>query len=259
MLLIDTQSDNQVPIVAIDPRGDVVLGLRLLGFDQGGQAAQNKTEGKPLARFRVSSAILQKACPTTVMDPTVMAMLPTESPLLWTHMDNIGNLSLLIKSQNPKSSMYLRQQPCLEWALETLMEILHLTRKPEERFVSDCATDEAVIIAFVADIAWALNCIGPVVPWINLWLTRVQLRSAASALPEWHYTWQWPCVGIVVGFTMGDATAFERCSMMCIRHGCGSGNDGPFDHGLYVCDLVYSKLYIYPTVISAYGRSSCYL
>jgi len=234
MLFIDDHSDHQVPIVVIDPGGDTVLSLRLFDFDQGGHAAPNKTEGKPLARLRVSSEILRKA--STVMIPTVTAMLPTKSPLLWTHMDDNQNLSLLIKSKNQ-----LAQPGGRGWALETLMGILHFTRDPAERFASlgDCAKDEAVMIAFVADTAWALGCVGPVVPWIYLWLTHVELRSAASGSLDW---W-WPCLGIVVGFVVGDATAFERWSKVCIRYGCDSAGS-PFDQGLYVCDVVYGKLYI---------------
>jgi len=151
-------------------------------------------------------------------------------------MDEHQNLSLLIKSKEPIA------RECWDWALDTLLEVLHFTRDPEESF-SHCAKGGVIIIAFVAEIAWALACIGPVTPWIHLWLTHeLRLCPAASGSSDWYRTWQLHCIGIVIGVTMGDAATFECWSEMCIRFGCDSDIDSPFSLGLYVCDLINSKL-----------------
>ena len=75
--------------------------------------------------------------------------------------------------------------------------------------------------ALVAEFAYVLGCVGPAVPWICLWLTRGLPGMFTS---DWCLSAQGRYVGVVLGYVMGDETAFTCWSRLCIRYGRDTRN-----------------------------------
>jgi len=230
-LLIRDQGGDPMGIIEICTSGDTVLNIRrLVGW--GGSGAE-----KPLARFRVSSAQLQRASNhvKNSLDPTLgslagdLASAPTKktagfptglSPL-WVHMDANQELNVFLPSKATGTlvSIILEDSSGMSHegikALTTLLRILHFELDSKDSIKTE-VFNVGVMTALVAEIACGLGCVDLVVPWINLWLTR--------DLPG-MYSWDWYCTteglyaGIVLGYTMGDKTAFQCWSKFCIRYG----------------------------------------
>ena len=260
-LFIHGHDDTQAPIIEIcsGEIGDLVLNIRSFGFGVGEEGptpgAQNNmfTKGKPLARFRVSSVILKaasqyvKSClDSTVSMPRTLnsgtkttESFPTALPLLWVSRDDTQNLSLLIQSMGTMSTVFESSAAGMAQggrkAFATLMRILHLTFD-SRRNIKSKACDVGVMAAMVSELAYALGCVGPVVPWINLWLARDLPGNTTHwglSAKKGHYA------GIIVGYLMGDQTAFNRWSKMCIRY----GRDSDYFAGLgFVWPLINRKL-----------------
>jgi len=253
VVFINDQDDDQVPIVDICSGGDLVVNVRRLGVaisarEQGlslGASNKSYTEVEPLARFRVSSVILRMASRhvKNCLDSGVGSStpFPTGLPLLWLHKDDNQALNLLMERTMWTSGSVLAERK----ALATLLRILHL-RLNSKYPIRTYWCDEGVMTALVAEFACALDCVGPVVPWINLWLTRYLPVTYAS-------DWSWYCsakghhVGTLVSYTMGDEIAFSRWSRLCIRY----GHDSDSFAGLgYMWSVIDGKLSYQYTVTS---------
>ncbi|KAF8420993.1 hypothetical protein EV426DRAFT_610217 [Tirmania nivea] len=245
-LFIDDHDDELVPVVDIYNGGDMVLNVRRLCFGEDGEApsfgygpldtGNMYTKGKPLARFRVSSTVLQLASQhvkdcldSKVGRPTGLlkkaSPLPTGLSVPWMHKDDKQNLNLLMQSI-PTMSTYsvLEDSSAMSHegkkAFATLLRILHFTFDS-----TDCIETEifnaGVMAALVADLACAFGCVDPVVPWINLWLTKDLTWVDTS---DWYCSAKGHYLGIVIGYAVGDRSAFSRWSRLCIRYGCDSNS-----------------------------------
>ncbi|KAF8420994.1 hypothetical protein EV426DRAFT_718968 [Tirmania nivea] len=244
--------DDQVPIVEVCSDGDMVLNVRRLDLnddDEGlGLGALEKMymEEKPLARFRVSSAVLQmashhvkKCLDSAVGSSTTLIGLtkettpfPTGLPQLWVHKDDNQSLNLLMQTKSSTISTcpeYLSDKDSVSTVTENLpgmddgwikavvilMRILHLTLDSKHSIKTN-NFGIGVMAAMVAEIACALNCVSPVVPWINLWITR---DLAGIDTSHWYCSAEGHYVGIVVSYVMGAETSFKRWTKLCIRYG----------------------------------------
>ncbi|KAF8445309.1 hypothetical protein BGX38DRAFT_1196202 [Terfezia claveryi] len=229
-VFINDHDDDQVPIVDICSGGDLVVNVRRLGTatcTSDGLGARH-TKVEPLARFRVSSVILRVAShyvkrflDSGVGGPTLS---PTGLPLLWLHKDDSQTLNLLIEQTTWTSCSVLGERK----ALATLLRILHFTLNSKDP-IHTFWCDLGVMVALVAEFACALGCVIPLVPWMNLWLTRYVpgVHTYASDRP-WSCSAEGHYVGIVSAYAMGDKTAFRHWSQLCIR----SGRDSPTFAGL---------------------------
>jgi len=271
-IFIDDQDDNQVPIVEVCSGGDMVLNVRRLGYDETeegltiGSGALNTSQiwagGKPLGRFRVSSAVLQTAShhvkncldATLQMSTTVSGRTKRVAPvveglplLLWLYMDGSQSLSVLTQTKvrtawHDYSNSVPEGAPDMNnggvKALAILLRILHFKLNAKDS-IKTKMFDVAVMATLVAEVAYALDCVGPVVPWISFWLTR-DLPGMDTL--NWYRSAEAHYVGIVLGYVMCDETAFERWSISCIRYGCDSDN---FVGLGYVWSIINRKLFYY--------------
>jgi len=226
--LVNHRDDHQVPVVEICSGGDMVLNVRKLVSEQGlelGTLKPMRTEGKPLARLRISSAVLRtasrhvKSClnstdgsrTTPSGSAKGVALFSTGLPGLWVYMDGSKNLNLLMQSTRTRTIP----------ALITLLRILHLTLD-STRCIKTKKCNVGVMTAMVVEIACALSCVGPVVPWVNLWLTRDLPELDTS---DWYGSAEGHYVGIVISYVMRDRAAFERWSELYIQYSRDSAAD----------------------------------
>ncbi|RPB29953.1 hypothetical protein L211DRAFT_832646 [Terfezia boudieri ATCC MYA-4762] len=243
-VFINDQDDDQVPIVDICRGGDLVVNVRRLGAATGtsdGLGSQHTmyTKVEPLARFRVSSVVLRMAShyvkeflDSGVGGPT---LAPTGLSLLWLHKDDSQTLNLLMENTPWTSCSVFGERK----ALATLLRILHFRLNSKDP-IHTYWCDQGVMVALVAEFACALGCVIPLVPWMNLWLTKyVPGVHTYASDRSWDCRAEGHYVGIVSAFAMGDETAFRRWSMLCIR----SGRDSPTFAGLgYVWSVINDDL-----------------
>ena len=224
-------NDHDDDKVSICSDGDLVLNVYVRRFGlatspreqfQGprlGDRDKLFTEVKLLGQFRVSSVVLRMASHSlkNCLDSGMGSLIPfrTGLPLLLLHKDDNQTLNLVMERTLRTSSSFLAERE----ALAILLKILHLTLDPIYTF----SHDARVMTALVAEFACALGCEGPVVPWINLWLTRY-LPQIGISDRSWYRSTEGHYVGIILSYTMGDGIAFGRWSKLCIRYGHDSDN-----------------------------------
>ena len=223
VLYSNDYNDTQVPIVNVCSTGDILLNVRRRVSDIG---AENLCLGplmraRPLGRFRVSSAVLKMASPymkncldAPVGDTTILSgqtqgtgLAAAGSPRL--QKDHRSNLDLIIEQPSDELDEAAT-------AVRIFLKIIHFKMNPKE-CIRTRTCGVGVVTTLVAEIAYTLGCVGPVVPWINLWLTR--------DLSKLDTTWLWvDCYndeyyqGIIAGYVLKDKVAFKRWSGLCIRY-----------------------------------------
>ena len=199
---------NPIESVCLD--GDLLLNIRSESTKTGTNSV-NSPIAPIILKLRVSSAVLR------IASAPLKALLDipasntsganqwrrlifyrpsqTHPPRFWGYREGGGTFSIVVNSTIPTDE--LRQSMLL------LFQILHHNNN-----IHQCRTPNLLQVTWVAEIAWVLRCIAPIVPWIKSWLSglipvdmEVQLVSR-----------------VVLGFVLGDSEVFNNASRQLLLH-----------------------------------------
>ena len=187
-----TDRNNQT-IVPCSINGDLLLHIRY----QSDQDATTEISA-PILSLRVSSEILRIAS-----DPLELLLNGAElhhliairKPRVWGCRERKGTLALILKT--PIQSEQLRQAALI------VFNIIHQNKyRPTE-------APTMLQIAWVAELAWVLDCLDPITPWIKSWVAGCTMVDADTRLVS----------ALLLGFVMGDSETFEQASLHWLLRG----------------------------------------
>ncbi|KAF8423917.1 hypothetical protein EV426DRAFT_601703 [Tirmania nivea] len=191
------------------PDGDLLLNIR----HQSNQDAEAET-GALILSLQVSSTVLRIASAPLklLLDAPPVSRSRTQSrlhhliaihePRVWGYREGRGAVSLILKA--PIQSEQLR---------EAALIFFHVLHPNEESLPA--GTPSMLQIAWVAELAWVLGYLRPLVPWIRSWLTGGPVVDADTRLVS----------ALFLAFVMGDRETFEQASLHWILRGRKSDFD----------------------------------
>lgn len=220
---MDDPIDNTV-----SPDGDSVINIvfvvpnHSMGFN-------TPIETSPAYRIRVSSPVMRlpsavlkdlfnipQNSHVTVSDTCTSGVeFKTPSPRF--HLAYLGNreigLVFELKSDYQLDIPYITEVLEQRWiyAVLIILRVIHFREVPDVSF-------DLEQVAYVAELAWALGCLPPLEPWINLWLSEYEPptessdTNARSAKPDPDDL----ACGLI-GLALNDETAFETATKAWIR------------------------------------------
>ena len=196
-------------IVPCSANGDLLLHIRY-------QSQQDATTeiSAPILSLRVSSEILRHAsdplkllldAPTISRSRTpagLQHLIAIHEPRVWGCREGRGTVALILRA--PIQSEQLRQAALI------VFNILHLNKSylPAE-------TPSMLQIAWVAELAWVLDCLIPITPWIKSWVAGCPMVDADTRLVS----------ALFLGYIMGDSETFEQASLHWLLRGAKSHFD----------------------------------
>ncbi|RPB25586.1 hypothetical protein L211DRAFT_867093 [Terfezia boudieri ATCC MYA-4762] len=204
-----TEGDNQNIISCSDVDADLLLHVRY----QSGQDATTEINA-PFLSLRVSATVLRMASPPlrTLLDTPPVSrsrtpdglhqLIAIHEPRVWGRREGRGTITLILTA--PNESEQLRQAALIVFNILHLNESYLPTQHPS-----------MLQIAWVAELAWVLGCLSPIVPWIKSWIKESPAADEDTRLVS----------ALVLGFVMGDSEAFEKASLYWLRRGRKSDFD----------------------------------
>ncbi|RPB25584.1 hypothetical protein L211DRAFT_867092 [Terfezia boudieri ATCC MYA-4762] len=203
----ETDESNET-MVSCCVNGDLLLHVRY----QSNQEATTEASA-PILSLQVSSEILRIASdPLKLLldtPPVSMSRTPAglhhliaiHEPRVWGRREGRGTVAFILKA--PIQSEQLRQ------AALTVFNIIHPNKyRPTE-------APSMLQIAWIAELAWVLDCLSPIVPWIKSWIGGCPRVDADTRLVS----------ALILGFVMGDSETFEQASLHLVLRGRKSDFD----------------------------------
>ncbi|KAF8423916.1 hypothetical protein EV426DRAFT_601702 [Tirmania nivea] len=204
-----TDGNSETIISCSDVDADLLLHIQY----QSNQAETTKISA-PILSLRVSSTVLRMASSALrlLLDAPPVSRSRTQSgfhhliaihqPRVWGYREGRGVVALILKASI--QSEQLRQAALI------VFNLLHHNKnyRPTE-------APSMLQIAWVAELAWVLDCLGPVVPWIQSWLVGCPAVDADTQLVS----------ALFLAFVMGDRETFEQASLHWVLRGRKSDFD----------------------------------
>lgn len=206
--------------------GDLLLHIRHQPDNGQGAAPE---ESAQILSLKVSSAVLRIASAPlrNLLDAPPASrshaqaglhhLIAIHEPRVWGCRERKGTVALILRAPNPEQ---LRQ------AALTVFNILHLNKDylPTE-------TPSMLQVAWVAEFAWVLGCLNPIVPWIRSWIAASPTVHDDTRLVS----------ALFLGFILGDSKTFEQASLQWVLRGKKSDFDRFNDSSLGVMIVIHSK------------------
>ena len=221
----DGANENDETIVSCSD-GDLLLHVRYQSPENQDAAAQTSA---PVLSLRVSSTVLRIAsarlrllldAPPVSRSRTTAGLhhlVAIHEPRVWGCREGKGTVALVLKV--PDQSEHLRQA-----ALIVFNILHHNNYLPAE-------TPSMLQIAWVAELAWVLGCLSPIVPWITSWIARSPTVDAHTR----HVS------ALFLGFVLGDRETFEEASLHWVLRGKKSDFDGFERSSLGIMIVIHGK------------------
>jgi len=220
-----SNENNETIVSCSDVDADLLLQIRY----QNDQDATTETS-TPILSLRVSSTVLRMASPPLrlLLDAPPVSrsrtpaglhhLIAIHEPRVWGRREGRGTVALILRA--PTQSEQLRQAALI------VFNILHLNKSylPAE-------TPSMLQIAWVAELAWVLGCLSPIVPWIQSWVAGCPAIDADTRLVS----------ALFLGFVMGDSETFEQASLHWVLRGKKSDFDKFEESSLGVMIVIQGK------------------